>query len=358
MPTVVHVTGARPNFPKAAPVIHALEQNPNYQQLLVHTGQHYDKGMSDVFFEQLGLPKPAINLGIGSGSHAEQTARVMVGLETYLTDLEPDLLVVYGDVNSTVAAALVAAKLNIRLAHVEAGLRSFDRGMPEEINRVVVDQLSDILLVTSAEAMHHLAMEGRPIVNTHFVGNPMIDTLLRLLPSSDETVLAIPDHDRYGVLTLHRPSNVDSESGLRELVPHLLNIAERLPLLFPLHPRAADRLRSAGLFSSGRIQALEPLAYLEFVALMRRAALVISDSGGVQEETTILNVPCLTLRENTERPVTITHGTNQLVSLQSLTTAVNGILQGDALPRLAGPPPLWDGQAGQRIGMVIQSYLG
>jgi UDP-N-acetylglucosamine 2-epimerase (non-hydrolysing) len=362
--TVVHVTGARPNFPKAAPVIAALAER-EVRQLLVHTGQHYDDRLSRVFFDELGLPDPDLNLGVGSGSHATQTAAVMVGLEAVFLDRRPSLVVVYGDVNSTLAAALVAAKLGIAVAHVEAGLRSFDPAMPEEVNRRLTDQLADLLLVTSPEGIGHLAREGLAADRIHFVGNPMIDTLLSHLASFDprRSLAAIgmsPPTEGFVVATLHRPANVDDPASVRRLVSVLQKTAERLPVVIPLHPRGRAALEAAGLRDGAGIVVTEPLAYTVFLGLVRGAAAVLTDSGGVQEETTVLGVPCLTMRTTTERPVTISHGTNRLVDVDDVLTALDEVLAAGPGPRPAPPerrPPLWDGAAGPRIAEIIAARL-
>jgi UDP-N-acetylglucosamine 2-epimerase (non-hydrolysing) len=358
-PLVVHVTGARPNFPKAAPVIAALRDHP-VEQLLVHTGQHYDEAMSEVFFRQLGLPEPDVNLGVGSASHGAQTAAIIVGLEQLFGRRRPDLVVVYGDVNSTVAAALVSAKMGIPLAHVEAGLRSFDMTMPEEINRLVTDRLADLLLVTSVDAVAHLGNEGVRAERIHFVGNPMIDTLLRLRDSFDAgaamTELDLDVHEPYLVATLHRPGNVDGPDDVRELVAAMHAVADQAPVVVPLHPRGRQRLAEAGFLDHERMKVIDPLGYLEFMGLLSGAAAVVTDSGGVQEETTILGVPCLTLRPNTERPVTITHGTNRLVTRDTLAADVKDVLAAGPL-RDWPVPPLWDGHAGPRIAAVLAASL-
>jgi len=354
---VVHVTGARPNFPKAAPVVRALA-NRGVAQELVHTGQHYDETMSDVFFRQLGLPEPDINLGVGSGTHARQTAAIMIGLEDLLGDRRPALVLVYGDVNSTVAAALVAAKLEIPLGHVEAGLRSFDMSMPEEINRLVTDRLSDLLFATSADAVAHLGNEGVRPDKIHLVGNPMIDTLLANLEQldADQARRAHQLPERYVVATLHRPSNVDDPADAEALTKAMHGVADQVEVLLPLHPRGRVRLRAAGLFEHPRMRVVDPLGYVEFIGVVRGAAAVITDSGGVQEETTILGVPCLTLRANTERPVTISHGTNQLVTRETLAETVSNVLaRGRASTWPV--PPLWDGHAGERIAAVVADRL-
>ena len=362
---VVHVTGARPNFPKAAPVIDGLRAGP-LEQVLVHTGQHYDDRLSRVFFDELGLPDPDLNLGVGSGSHAVQTAAVMVGLEQVFLKRRPDLVVVYGDVNSTVAAALVAAKLRIPVAHVEAGLRSFDPTMPEEVNRRLTDQLCDLLFVTSPEGIGHLAREGVPAERIHFVGNPMIDTLLAHLDAFDPARAWAgldlgPAPADYLVATLHRPANVDDPASVRRLVSVLHKASERLPLLIPLHPRGRAALAAAGLADrAGGVIVTDPLPYTTFLGLVRGAAAVITDSGGVQEETTVLGVPCLTMRPNTERPATITHGTNRLVGVDEVLPALDEVLSRPVSVRpapLTARPPLWDGAAGPRIAAIIDAWL-
>jgi UDP-N-acetylglucosamine 2-epimerase (non-hydrolysing) len=353
---ITHVLGARPNFVKAAPVIRALAAL-GHRQRVVHTGQHYDERLSDVFFVQLGLPEPDVNLGVGSGSHAQQTAAAMVGLEQDFIEHPPGLVVVYGDVNSTVAAGLVASKLHIPLAHVEAGLRSFDDTMPEEINRRLTDQISSLMFATSPEAIGYLANEGRPVDAIHLVGNPMIDTLLANLDRFDteaaRTSLGVPE--RYVVATLHRPSNVDDPVIAAGLVRALHEIAAVIDVVIPVHPRGRVVLEEAGLSSHPGIHAVEPLGYLEFMALVRGAAAVATDSGGVQEETTLLRVPCLTVRPNTERPITISHGSNRLIASADLASAV--LKACDDGPYTGELPPLWDGHAGERIARVITDWL-
>ena len=355
---VLHITGARPNFPKAAPVIAALGA-AGVPQILVHTGQHYDDRMSDVFFRELDLPRPDVNLGVGSGSHAQQTAAVMSALEPLFAEHAPSLVVVYGDVNSTVAAALVAAKMQVPVAHVEAGLRSFDMTMPEEINRRLTDQLSDLLFVTSADGVAHLANEGVDPQRIHLVGNPMIDTLLAHLDRFDVArirgELDLPD--RYAVATLHRPSNVDSSDDVAPLVKAVHRVADQLPVLIPLHPRGRGALTDAGLLEHEGVRVLDPLGYVDFLSAVRGAAAVVTDSGGVQEETTVLGVPCLTLRANTERPVTITHGTNRLVTRATLAEAVSDVLGGAGASPDPDGPPLWDGRAGERISRIVVRWL-
>ena len=353
---ITHVLGARPNFMKAAPVIRALAEL-GLEQRIVHTGQHYDERMSEVFFVQLGLPRPDVNLGVGSGSHARQTAEVLTGMEQELTENPPALAVVYGDVNSTLGTALAAAKLGVPLAHVEAGLRSFDDSMPEEINRRLTDQLCALLFVTSPEAVGYLAREGRPAGAVHLVGNPMIDTLLVHLDGFDVTAAraAAGLPDRYVVATLHRPANVDDPQATAELVQALHEVSDELDVIIPVHPRGRAALDAAGLSTHPRLHVCDPLGYLEFMGLVKGASAVITDSGGVQEETTLLRVPCLTLRPNTERPITITSGSNRLVSRAELATAVlkachDGPYSGEL-------PPLWDGRAGPRTARIIAAWL-
>ncbi len=355
--TLLHITGARPNFPKAAPVIAALAAL-GVRQRLVHTGQHYDDRMSEVFFRELSLPRPDINLGVGSGSHAEQTAALLVGLEREFIETQPELVVVYGDVNSTLAAAVAAAKLGFPVAHVEAGLRSFDMTMPEEINRIVTDRLSDLLFCTSPEAIAHLAHEGVPADRIHLVGNPMIDTLLANLDRIDaeraRMQLGLPA--TYLVATLHRPGNVDDPESAATLVALIHAAASRADVVLPLHPRGRAVLEALGMADHPRVHVVEPLGYLDFISLVRGSAAVITDSGGVQEETTMLGIPCLTLRPNTERPVTITHGTNRLATPETLLTLLDEALaEGSVDPDRK--PPLWDGHAGERIADVIVTWL-
>jgi UDP-N-acetylglucosamine 2-epimerase (non-hydrolysing) len=351
---ILHVVGARPNFMKAAPVLAALARR-GLLQTLVHTGQHYDLRLSDAIFQELHLPDPDVNLGVGSGSHAEQTAQVLVGMEKCLLEKKPDLLLVYGDVNSTAAAALAAAKLLIPVAHVEAGLRSGDRTMPEEINRLVTDRLATWLYTPSTDGDENLKAEGTAPESIKFVGNVMIDTLRKLLPFTDrdELLRSLGVMNGSGtrpfvLVTLHRPSNVDDSESLERLLTALSDIARDVPVVFPVHPRTRARVQSQGL-SWGRIKAVEPLTYLEFLSLQRRAAVVITDSGGIQEETTFLGVPCLTMRENTERPVTVTLGTNQLIGrdTERMKSEARAILSGRA--KKGTLPPLWDGHAAERI---------
>ncbi len=353
---IMHIVGARPNFMKLAPVWRALQQRPAVQQSIVHTGQHYDANMSDVFFEEMGLPKPDVNLEVGSGSHAAQTGLVMMRFEEIVMKRSVDLVVVYGDVNSTVAASLVCAKLGIRVAHVEAGLRSRDRTMPEEINRLVTDQLADLLFTPSQDGDANLIQEGIGAEKIHFVGNVMIDTLMRLLPRAEETAifqnLGI-EKKNYIAVTLHRPSNVDDDRYLGSVLESLTRIAKRCPVVFPIHPRTRQRLKDKNLLEQSGIRWLEPVGYLDFLALQKYARAVITDSGGIQEETTYLGVPCITVRENTERPVTVTLGTNVLVGrdMIKLEAELENVFSGKA--KKGQIPPLWDGHAGDRIADVI-----
>ncbi len=362
---VLVVAGARPNFIKIASLVDALDAHPDrFAVSIVHTGQHYDETLSRVFFDELEIPRPDINLEVGSGSHARQTARIMTAFESVLEQRRPELVVVVGDVNSTVACALVATKLGVPVAHVEAGLRSFDRTMPEEINRVVTDAISDLLFVSEPSGMDNLAREGIPRERTHFVGNVMIDTLLkhrdRAAGSSILADLGLAG-ERYAVLTVHRPGNVDSAETFGRLVGAVVEIARDLPVIFPVHPRTLDRIRETGLRdgleSSRGLRTISPLGYLDFLALQSAAALVLTDSGGIQEETTALGVPCLTLRENTERPVTVTHGTNVLVGTDPgrIVSEATRALSGES-KRPESPPQLWDGKAGHRIATILEQW--
>ncbi len=349
---IMHVVGARPNFVKAAPVYAACARC-EIEQILAHTGQHYDEKMSGVFFQELGLPVPDINLGVGSGTHAAQTARIMLHFEPVVLANRPDWVVVYGDVNSTLAATLVCAKLYVPVAHVEAGLRSFDRTMPEEINRVLTDQIADLLLTPSEDGNTNLQREGIPASRIQLVGNIMIDTLVESLPQTDQIDLRrYPS--RYALVTLHRPSNVDDPEGLRQILQALASISDRVPVIFPVHPRTQKQIAALNLTDTApNLHLIEPLSYLEFLALMRHAKVVITDSGGIQEETTFLGVPCLTLRANTERPITITLGTNQLIGSDyaQLQREVDAILAGRA--KLGQIPPLWDGHTADRIAAAL-----
>jgi len=336
---------------KVAPVLRALRAKLGVKQTLVHTGQHYDANMSDVFFQQLEIPAPDVNLSVGSGTHAQQTAEIMSRFEPVVLERKPDLVLVYGDVNSTVAGALVCSKLQVPIGHVEAGLRSFDRTMPEEINRLVTDQLADLLFTPSEDADSNLQREGISPEKIHCVGNVMIDSLVHLLPSPAEH----PKDDlpeRYALVTLHRPSNVDDRQNLKRILASLLEVNQELVVIFSAHPRTRQRIEEFGLASS-QLRLLDPLPYTEFIALQRRATVVITDSGGIQEETTYLGIPCLTLRNNTERPITASLGTNVLVGhdADKLRAELAKILAGKA--KLGSIPPLWDGHAGERIAEVL-----
>ncbi|HEX9107929.1 MAG TPA: UDP-N-acetylglucosamine 2-epimerase (non-hydrolyzing), partial [Longimicrobiales bacterium] len=361
---ILAVVGARPNFVKIAPLMAEMRQHPELQPMLVHTGQHYDQALSTLFFEELAIAEPDLKLAVGSGSHATQTAQAMVELERAAAELAPDLILVVGDVNSTLAAALVAAKACIPLAHVEAGLRSGDRTMPEEVNRVVTDALSDLLFTTEAAAAENLAREGVPPTKIHFAGNVMVDTLLRFLPRA--RALCPPERvglqrEGYAVVTLHRPSNVDRPEVLQGILHALAEIGTRLDVVFPVHPRTRAQLEevAAGMpLGVSRLRLTEPLGYLEFLGLVDGARLVLTDSGGLQEETTALGVPCLTLRENTERPATIELGTNRLVGTDpaAILPAVSEVLEQPPRPPVEEVcrPPLWDGRAAQRIVATLR----
>lgn len=350
MKHILHVVGARPNFVKAAPVLRAAKQR-GIRQTLVHTGQHYDRNMSDVFFTQLEIPEPDVNLEVGSGSHAVQTAEIMRRFEPVVLEQKPDVVLVYGDVNSTVAAALVCSKLLIRVAHVEAGLRSFDRTMPEEINRIVTDHLSDMLFTPSEDGDANLAREGVPQEKIYRVGNVMIDSLIQLLPAARKCPAnGLPE--RLALVTLHRPSNVDDGQNLKKILDSLSQVSEHLDIVFPVHPRTRRRISEFGI-RVPKLHLLDPMPYIEFLAVQARAAVVITDSGGIQEETTYLGVPCLTMRENTERPITVTLGTNTLVGEDQdrLVRELNNILAGKGKKGVI--PPLWDGHAGDRIADIL-----
>jgi UDP-N-acetylglucosamine 2-epimerase (non-hydrolysing) len=339
---------------KAAPVLHALRTRNGMRQTLVHTGQHYDKNLSDVFFSQLEIPAPDVNLGVGSGTHARQTADIMTGFEPVLMERKPDMVLVYGDVNSTVAAALVCAKLLIPVAHVEAGLRSFDRTMPEEVNRIVTDRLADLLFTPSEDGDQNLLREGISPKKIHRVGNVMIDSLVRLLPAAERCPAnGLPD--RFALVTLHRPSNVDDGETLKSILASLAAVSEQLNVVFPVHPRTRARIAELGVgIQNDQLHLIEPVPYIEFLALQKRATAVITDSGGIQEETTYLQAPCLTLRSNTERPITVSMGTNTLVGQNSekLASELTAILAGRG--KRGSIPPLWDGHAGERIADVLE----
>jgi len=365
MAKIIVVAGARPNFMKVAPVIEALGEYPDvFQHKLVHTGQHYDEAMSRSFFEALGLPKPDINLEVGSGSHAEQTGRVMMAFEKVLLDDPPDLVIVVGDVNSTLACAVTARKLGVPVAHVEAGLRSRDMTMPEEINRLCTDVLCDYLFTTDELASENLRREGVDESRIHFVGNVMIDTLLkhRDMAARDSILDDLGlEPGNYALTTLHRPSNVDDPEILKGLVEVLLDLSSRIPVVFPAHPRTRDRIGHAGLMpaseAADRLIMLDPLGYLPFLNLAMHARLVLTDSGGLQEETTVLGVPCLTIRHNTERPITCSQGTNCLVGTDPgrILTEARRILEGRRTEAVV--PDKWDGRAAERIATVLRRAL-
>jgi UDP-N-acetylglucosamine 2-epimerase (non-hydrolysing) len=357
---IINIVGARPNLPKIAPLIREMQRHPEIEPVLVHTGQHYDENLSNIFFRQMGIPDPHINLGVGSGTHAEQTAEILKRVEPLLLEKQPDLVLVVGDVNSTIAVSLAAAKLGIPVAHVEAGLRSFDRSMPEEINRVLTDALAEYLFATEDDAVENLLKEGRPRELIHLVGNVMIDSLLHFLPFAQQS--RIGDElglrngkgwQSFGVLTLHRPSNVDSTEKLGEIIGAIDTIAQKLPIVFPVHPRTQHQLSQSGIKHHPQLRLIAPLGYLDFLCLLSKATLALTDSGGIQEETTALGVPCLTLRENTERPVTVSQGTNVLVGTNpsKIVAATTQILLGKGKKGLT--PPLWDGHAAERIVEIL-----
>ena len=353
---VIHIAGARPNFPKLAPV-HRAVCAAGWRQTIVHTGQHYDAALSDRFFDDLGIPEPQVNLEVGSASHAIQTARIMERLEPVIDEHHPDWVLVYGDVNSTVAAALVASKLGVRVAHVEAGLRSYDRTMPEEINRIVTDRLANLLLTPSRDASETLRREGEPEEEIAFVGNVMIDTLLRALPAARASGFraSLGLADAPIVVTLHRPSNVDEPGRLAEAVSALQALAKSRPVVFPVHPRTRQRLENARLVMPD-VRLLDPIGYLEMLDLVQSAHAVVTDSGGLQEETTALGVPCFTLRANTERPITVTEGTNLLVpDPADLASHVRALDEHRVVGRI---PDGWDGHAAERIVEALAQRRG
>ena len=358
---VVAVVGARPNYMKVAPIWRELEKHGHVAKSLIHTGQHYDRNMSKVFFDDLQLPKPDVYLGVGSGPHGEQTAKVMLELEKILAGKRTDLLLVVGDVNSTMAGALVAVKMGIPVAHVEAGLRSFDRTMPEEINRMVTDTVADLLFTTEASAERNLLREGVDQSKIHFVGNVMIDSLRYYRPLAERSTilddLSLSPRG-YGLVTLHRPSNVDEPRMLGRILEVLAELGARCPLVFPVHPRTRN-IMERNKFSPPpeRLKILDPVGYLDFVKMMIHARLVLTDSGGIQEETTVLGIPCLTIRENTERPITIEIGTNRLVGVAPERILEEGRKVLDEPQRHGSIPELWDGKASERIVRVIDEYF-
>ncbi len=360
---IISVVGARPNFMKVAPIHRAFQEHKDsFIHLICHTGQHFDTKMSDVFFKELGIPFPTFNLGIGAGSHAEQTGKIIIEMEKILLAEKPDLLMVYGDVNSTMAASIAASKLGIRIAHVEAGLRSFDRKMPEELNRLVTDVLADYLFVTEEKAVENLEREGLNPEKVFFVGNVMIDTLMNSLPLvAKSTVLEGLNliNQKYVLVTFHRPSNVDSFDDLKSLVEFLDGISSQINVVFPIHPRTKFNLEKYCLLEklNSSILVIDPLGYIDFMSLVKNASLIITDSGGIQEESTFLGVQCITVRNNTERPVTVDIGTNQLVGtdLTSVSVVVSEVLKGRE--KLGAIPDLWDGNSAKRIVGKISEIL-
>jgi len=357
------VVGARPNFMKVGPVYFELKKHSRYTPLLIHTGQHYDKNLSEIFFEQLGFPKPDVYLGVGSGTHGAQTAKIMIAFEQFLLHEMPDLVLVAGDVNSTVACAIDAVKLHIPVAHLEAGLRSFDRRMPEEINRIETDCISSMLLTPSEDADENLLREGISKDKIFLVGNTMIDSLMQYEKKAERTSIikdiGIKKHS-YALITLHRPSNVDDKENLEIILDAFSEIAEKIPLVFPIHPRTRKQLAVFGLEEKANaianLKLIEPIGYLDFLKLEKYAKFALTDSGGIQEETTVFKVPCLTLRENTERPITIELGTNQLVELNkdAIVQKVNDILEGNC--KMGSIPPLWDGHTAERVVQVMDQF--
>jgi len=361
---IINIVGARPNFMKIAPLMDAYKHSERFEPMLLHTGQHYDAKMSDLFFHELGIPEPHINLGVGSGSHAKVVADIMLGFEKVCLEHKPHAALVVGDVNSTIACGLVAAKLGIKLIHIEAGLRSFDRTMPEEINRVLVDSISDLLFCTEQSGIDNLKKEGINGVKAYLVGNLMIDTLLknrekaqssRILQQLELTACG------FAVLTLHRPSNVDDPIVFAKLLDAIDQMQRHLPIVFPVHPRTRAKLNESALgqrlAKMQNVKLIDPLGYLDFLKLTASANLVLTDSGGIQEETTILGVPCLTLRENTERPITCEMGTNTLVGTNPATIVKNFEKIRTAAPATPKTPPLWDGQAAARIVKIMSQRL-
>jgi len=353
---IVHVVGARPNFVKAAPVINALkEEIKDLKQIVIHTGQHYDANLSDIFFKALKIPKPDINLKIASSRmQGKQVADVITGIERYLTGKRVDLVVVYGDVNSTLGAAIAATKMGIPIAHIEAGLRSFDRSMPEETNRIIVDRISDFHFVTENSAVKNLLNEGASQDSIFFVGNTMIDSLYNVLPLIEDS----PADEDYILVTLHRPSNVDNLEGLNKILDICKSVSTKM--IFPIHPRTRNSFANFGLLndlnSIEKLEVIDPVGYFEFSALMKNSAAVLTDSGGIQEETTALGIPCLTLRKNTERPSTIHAGSNRLVDSKSEVVSSLNMIKAKNLPPFE-KPELWDGKSGKRISRIIKEII-
>ncbi len=361
---IANVVGARPNLVKIAPLLREMQKHRQILPLLIHTGQHYDEKLSEIFFRQMGIPEPDVNLEVGSGSHAWQTGEILKRIEPILVEQSPDLVLVVGDVNSTVSASLAAVKLGMQVAHVEAGLRSLDRAMPEEINRLVTDSLAEYLFATEAAAVENLVREGRPRERIYLVGNVMIDALQHFLPLAQQSrigeELGLLEGGRFrafALLTLHRPSNVDSLETLRKIIHAIEEVADHLPVVFPVHPRTQQRLDALGNRHHPQFRLVPPIGYLDFLCLLSQARLVLTDSGGIQEETTALGVPCLTLRENTERPVTCTEGTNQIVGQDParIIAAAREVLRGQ--PKPGRVPRLWDGHAAPRIIEIILREL-
>ena len=361
---IMNVVGARPNFMKIAPIVRAMKKYDNLQNILVHTGQHYDERMSKLFFDDLQMPKPDVYLNVGSASHAVQTARIMVEFEKVLLKEKPDLVVVVGDVNSTVACSMVAVKLGIKVAHVEAGLRSFDRNMPEEINRLLTDAISDFLFVTEQSGLDNLKREGVPDEKVHLVGHVMIDSLIHFSEKAEESAIMSElnlDHQDYALVTLHRPSNVDNKENFLNLLDAFEEIEKDINIIFPIHPRSRKMIDTFGLqdkiAAMKNLKLLEPLGYLDFMKLMHHARLLLTDSGGIQEETTYLGIPCITMRENTERPVTVDVGTNVLVGSDTelIKKEAKNILDGKG--KKGDIPPLWDGKAAERIVKIMNEAL-
>lgn len=356
---IIHVVGARPNFIKIASILRGCSKFPEIESILVHTGQHYDDQMSKSFFDELEIPRPDINLEVGSGSHAQQTAEIMKRFEQVVNDIKPDAVLVVGDVNSTVACVLVASKLGVKTIHVEAGLRSFDRTMPEEINRILTDSISNILFVTEPSGLQNLKNEGIESSRIHFVGNVMIDTLetfidkSKMRPVLEQMNLQV---ENYALLTLHRPSNVDDEAAFGRIIEAMDHIQRHLKIVFPVHPRTYNNINRNGLGkklkSQTNVMLTNPLGYLDFMKLMSSARIIITDSGGIQEETTVLGIPCLTVRENTERPITITEGTNRLVGTDT-DKIISGFHESLASKKLSSRPQYWDGKASQRIAQIL-----
>lgn len=359
----LNVVGARPNFMKMAPIHRLMMEGNAFSPFLVHTGQHYDESMSEVFFRDLGLPRPDASLNIGSGTHGEQTARAVMELEPLISAKHPDVVIVVGDVNSTLAGAVAAAKLNVPVAHVEAGLRSFDRTMPEEVNRVVADVLSDVLFAPSEDAVENLKKEGISSDKIHFVGNVMIDSLQASLERAEASTVLNEfsvEPGSFFLATLHRPSNVDDPDTLLRLAEILAEVGKLAPMLLAAHPRTSERLsgtKALDLLRGSGVRITPPLGYLDFLKLMASASAVLTDSGGIQEETTVLGVPCLTLRETTERPITVTHGTNRVTGLdrEAVLSGIHAALNSRVKPRR---PPLWDGRTAERIVDILISTFG